>query len=310
MSEQSRPSLWKKAPLAVLAVLGLATGVTITSGPAHADTGVTGTLAQGPVPTYVSTKTIYSGPSKAYPPAGTAQAGKSYAVLCTTASGARKPGTAGPVAYSDATGAWDRIADPASPDQPIGYLLDADLALTSGGTKTDWTSLTACPAPPPLPEGDPQHPVVRAPSPGWDIPRNKCAAGILDPGLNTISFTSEQTIDIEFSTAALGITGIDVTDKDTGYEDSGNASPVLLSTKNGPTSWRFKERANGTGVTTHTFSVTVGGAVGGKNTSVEGGGVVSSGAGASLEQGGKADGDTSEGDVSWEARSIACPPKA
>ncbi|GAA4636860.1 hypothetical protein GCM10023196_088290 [Actinoallomurus vinaceus] len=291
MSEQSRPSLWKQAPLAVLAVLGLATGVTITSGPAHADTGVTGTIAQGPVPTYVSTKTIYSGPSKAYPTAGTAQAGKSYAVLCTTAPGARKPGTQGPVAYSDAPEAWDRIADPASPDQPVGYLLDSDLALTSGGTKTDWTSLTACPAPPPLPEGDPQHPVLRAKTPGSDVPRNICKRGILEPGLNTIAFDSEQTIDIEFSTASLGVTGIDVTDTKTGYENSGNALPQILSTKNGPTSWHFTETANGTGVTTHIFSVTVGGAVGGKNQPVTDG---------------KTDGDTVEGDVAWVARSIAC----
>ncbi|MCO6008184.1 hypothetical protein NE236_24705 [Actinoallomurus purpureus] len=305
MSEQSRPSLWRNASLAVLtAALGLAGGVAIVSGPAHADTGVTGTINTGAVPNYVSTKTIYEGPSKAYHSAGTALAGKSYAVLCTTASGARKPGVAGPVASSDASGAWDRIADPASPDRPIGYLADSDLVLTSGGTKTDWTILPACPAPPPLPEGDPQHPVVSAPSPGWNVPRYKCGGGVLEPGLNTIAFTSEQTIDIEFSTASVGITGIDVTDNQTGYENSGNALPAILNTKNGPTSWHFTETAKGTGVTTHTFGVTVGGAVGGQNTSVEGGGPVG-GAGASQEKGGT-DGDTVEGDVAWVARSIAC----
>lgn len=306
MSEQSRPSLWRTTSLAVLVALGLSGGTALASVPAHADTGVTGTIDTGPVPNYVSTKTVYAGPGKAYPSAGTALAGRSYAVLCTTASGARKPGTAGPVASTDSPGAWDRIADSASPDKPIGYLPDSDLILTSGGSKTDWTSLPACPAAPPLPEGDPQHPVLRAAPPGSDVPRNICKRGILEPGVSVISFSSEQTIDIEFSTASIAATGIDVTDDETGYETSGDALPELLSTKNGPTSWHFTEQAKGTGVTAHTFTVNVGGAVGGQNKAVEGGGPVSGGPGASLTQGGVAEGDTIEGDVAWVARSIAC----
>jgi hypothetical protein len=167
----------------------------------------------------------------------------------------------------------------------VGYLPDDDVNLTrDGAAPVTAQVLPACPPPPPPPEPtDPNTPVLKAAPPDVNVPKIICKRGILEPGVDMVSFDSAEHIDVQFDGTTLS--NVDVNDPQTGTSASGTVLPLTSSTPNGSTSWHFTETA-GTGVTRHSLNVQVGGGLGGST-------------------GGTNDGSI-EGDVAYTVRSTAC----
>jgi hypothetical protein len=256
------------------AIAAALTGGIVAAGTAHADTApIMGTINGSNV-------IDRTGPGVAYPEAGPVSANdKPYNALCASAPRVSVPRLPDPSTVwiqlgSTATALFGQPSQP----EPIGYVPVDKVSLTQNGKTVSWTALPTCPPPPPPPGES-----VSAIPPGADKPTNVCKSNILEPGPDTLTFSSEQTIDVEFDAALAS--KIEVSDPDTEKEGSGTALPAAGNTPHGSTARHFTEKANGTGITTHHLLVTVEGAVGGPN-----------------EEGG----ELVEGDVSYIVRSTAC----
>ncbi|MEV4257359.1 hypothetical protein AB0J52_29740 [Spirillospora sp. NPDC049652] len=255
--------------IAVAITATLAGGVVSLAGTAYADPAAQAlpTFNTGPIP--ANSLPLQTGPGGDYPMIGYAQPFTSYTVACFSTPSIN-PGEPGPytVPGNDMTVVWALLANPsASPPvgppanaagDPVGYVRASNLH--TGGNLLDQAPRCVSdppPAPSPTPRTD-GHPVVGPQPPGSDVPHLMCKHQMLDPGTYTIDFTSEPTIDIEFSASAP--TTIDVKDTQTGASGSGFIHPATGATED-LKSWHFTEKANGTGITQHLVTVTVTGAV-------------------------------------------------
>jgi hypothetical protein len=218
---------------------------------------------------------LQNGPGYGYTAAAFAQPFQTYAITCFS-SPVIDPGTAGPYGLSDLSTVWYLLADPATPTLGIGYILATTPVIqfsTANASIPD--QVGRCASDPPLPA--PSSPTGDGAAISAQTPQ-KCAGGILSPGLNNIRVHSSTShLDIEFTSGSLAPMNVDVLDQSTGQSGSGDA----LTDPSQPT-YHFTEDQN-TAFGDHNLAINVEGALG-------------------------AGEDTIDGDVGWEVVSGDCIP--